>query len=155
MSLKEIPHKMSSLHIHAPFPQVCVDYINILCWAFVHWICSVLLYGFAFREYMSGLHTEIMWQGQAKLTFQKNGGRGDYPCPPPQEMFVLDCRISLLLVVLSGCHIQGERGDIPLSIAGYWNNSWPFFSNTFWLLFSFPPLLQNPVWHPDSEISFA
>ncbi len=26
-----------------------------------------------------------------------------------------------------------------VSIAGYWNNSWPFFSNIFWLLFSFPP----------------
>ncbi len=47
-----------------------------------------------------------------------------------------------LMIIHQGV-IQGGRGISPpfnYTIAGYWNNSWPFFSNIFWLLFSFPPL---------------
>ncbi len=50
--------------------------------------------------------------------------------------------------------IQGGRGISPpfnydwVSIAGYWNNSWPFFSNIFWLLFSFPPSTSKSCMTP-------
>ena len=61
--------------------------------------------------------------------------------------------------------IQGGRGGISppssnfpppfnhdwVSIAGYWNNSWPFLATFSGYFSHFLPLLQNPVWHPDNQ----
>ncbi len=60
------------------------------------------------------------------------------------------------MCVQPGCHTGGGgKGGYPppfnydwVSIAGYWNNSWPFFSNIFWLLFSFPPSTSKSCMTP-------
>ncbi len=66
--------------------------------------------------------------------------------------------VSVWLATLDRCtrvSYRGGKGGYPppfnydwVSIAGYWNNSWPFFSNIFWLLFSFPPSTSKSCMTP-------
>ncbi len=87
----------------------------------------------------------MQWMGTLTGCHHRVSYRRGYPPPsfnspsPPQVC------IHVLVVWLS---VHSWQFYI---LTGYWNNSWLFFfSKLFWSLFLFSPLLQNPVWHPDS-----
>ncbi len=78
-------------------------------------------------------------------------------------IYIVVCKYGLFVVIIAiRVSCRGEEGGYPppssnppppfnydwVSIAEYWNNSWPFFSNIFWLLFSFPPSTSKSCMTP-------